>query len=230
MKPTANPRVKICCIAGIEEAWMAINHGASAIGLVSEMPSGPGVIPEDLILEISAQIPPAIAKFLLTCQPDVERIVEQQRRLRVNTIQLCDRLEEGSHVRLRRALPGISLVQVIHVTGPESIDEALAVEPHVDGILLDSGNQSLAVKELGGTGRTHDWGISKQIREEVNVPVFLAGGLNAANVSAAIRQVESFGVDVCSGVRTEGRLDEKKLADFFYAVRQPQTVVVQVRE
>lgn len=199
---------------------MAIDHGASALGLVSEMPSGPGVIPEDLIMEISARIPPAIATFLLTCQQDVDRIVEQQRRLRVNTIQLCDRLEERSNARLRKALPGISLVQVIHVMGPESIAEAMTVAPNVDGILLDSGNQSLAVKELGGTGRTHDWNVSRQIRETVKVPVFLAGGLNAENVSEAIRQVESFGIDVCSGVRTEGKLDEKKLSQFFQAVRQ----------
>jgi phosphoribosylanthranilate isomerase len=220
MEPTRKPRGKICCIAGIEEARMAINNGASALGLVSEMPSGPGVIPEDLIREISAKIPPAIATFLLTCQQDVDAIVAQQRRLRVNTIQLCDRLKQGSHAQLRKALPGISLVQVIHVIGPESVDEARVVAPSVDGILLDSGNPSLAVKELGGTGRIHDWAVSKQIRAAVDIPVFLAGGLNASNVSEAVQQVGSFGVDVCSGVRTQGKLDEKKLLRFFQAVGQ----------
>src|SRR2546428_3815315 len=167
MNATTKPRVKICCIASVEEAWMAIEHVASAIGLVSEMPSGPGPIPEDLIAEIAAAIPPAIGSFLLTCNQDVVSIIDQQRRLSVNTIQICDRLEAGSHTNLRKELPGVSLVQVIHVTGPESVDEAIATAPFVNGILLDSGNQSLPVKELGGTGRTHDWSLSRQIREKV---------------------------------------------------------------
>jgi len=215
MKPTTKPRVKICCIANIEEAWMAIDAGASAIGLVSEMPSGPGPIAESLIAEIAATVPPGVSSFLLTCKQDAADIIDQQRRLRVNTIQICDRLPQGSHEELREALPGVSLVQVIHVTGPEAVDEAVAVAPQVDAILLDSGNQSLAIKELGGTGRTHDWSLSRQIRETIDVPLFLAGGLNPANVAAAIREVQPFGIDVCSGLRTKGRLDPEKLSNFF---------------
>src|SRR5438552_6385967 len=215
MKPVLMPRVKICCIATVDEARLAIESGASAIGLVSEMPSGPGPIPEDLITEIAATVPPPIGSFLLTCKQDVASIIEQQRRLRTNTIQICDRLESGTHEDLQKALPGISLVQVIHVTGPESVDEALNIAPAVDAILLDSGNQALAIKELGGTGRIHDWSLSRQIREKVSVPVFLAGGLRAANVAEAIRAVRPFGIDVCSGVRTNGALDESKLKAFF---------------
>lgn len=198
---------------------MAIESGASAVGLVSAMPSGPGVINEDLIAEIVAVVPPSIGSFLLTCKPDAGSIIEQQRRLRVNTIQICDSLKEGSHQRLRAALPGVSLVQVIHVRNEESIAEAVAIAHFVDGILLDSGNPTLAVKELGGTGRTHDWNLSVRIREAIQIPLFLAGGLNAANVAEAISRVRPFGVDVCSGVRTEGSLDQMKLQDFFAAVR-----------
>jgi len=212
------PRVKICCIANIAEAWMAINHGASAIGLVSAMPSGPGPIPEELIAEIAATIPPGVATFLLTCKQDVEAIIDQQRRLRVNTIQICDRLETGSYEQLRQALPGVSLVQVVHVSGAESVSEAVSVARFVDAILLDSGNQSLPIKELGGTGRTHDWNVSREIVKEVTVPVFLAGGLRSDNVADAVRTVGPFGVDVCTGVRTNGELDEVKLRAFFAAV------------
>lgn len=194
---------------------MAIDAGASAIGLVSEMPSGPGPIPESLIAEIAATVPPGVSSFLLTCKEDAAAIIDQQRRLRVNTIQICDRLPEGAHRELRDALPGVSLVQVVHVTGPEAVDEAIAVAPHVDAVLLDSGNQSLAIKELGGTGRTHDWRLSRRIREAIDVPLFLAGGLNPANVAAAIREVQPFGIDVCSGLRTNGLLDAKKLRNFF---------------
>ena len=218
MRPFLRPRVKICCMASVAEARLAIEHGASAVGLVSAMPSGPGPIPEELIAEIAATIPPGVSSFLLTCQQNVDAIVAQQRRTRVNTIQICDRLPAGSYAQLREQLPGVSLVQVVHVTGPEAVEEAILIAPQVDAILLDSGNQSLPIKELGGTGRTHDWRLSREIRESIDVPLYLAGGLRPENVAAAIREVQPFGIDVCSGLRTEGRLDPQKLAAFFSAV------------
>lgn len=208
-------RVKICCIRSIAEAQIAIRHGASALGLVSAMPSGPGVITEETIAEIAATVPPGVATFLLTSKRDADSIVVQQGRCRVNTIQLCDSVEPGCHAKLRAALPGIALVQVIHVTGPESVDEAVSVAASVDAILLDSGNQKLAVKELGGTGRKHDWRISRKIVESVPIPVFLAGGLNPDNVAEAIREVRPYGLDICSGLRTNGQLDEEKVLRFF---------------
>ncbi|HTG85616.1 MAG TPA: phosphoribosylanthranilate isomerase [Pyrinomonadaceae bacterium] len=219
MKSTRKPRVKICCIASVAEAWLAIEHGASALGLVSAMPSGPGPISETLIAEIAVTIPPGISSFLLTCRQDAASIIDQQRRLRVNTIQICDRLPAGTHQELRDALPGVSLVQVVHVTGPEAVDEAVAVSRFVDAVLLDSGNQSLEIKELGGTGRTHDWSLSRKIREAIDVPLFLAGGLKPHNVADAIQEVEPFGIDVCSGLRTNGALDRHKLSAFFAAIR-----------
>jgi len=221
MNPTRTPRVKICCIASVDEAALAIECGASALGLVSHMPSGPGVIGDELIAEIAATIPPAIGTFLLTSRQTVADIVEQHRFCRTNTIQICDHLTVGTHRQLKDALPGISIVQVIHVTGLESVEEAEKVAPQVDAILLDSGNQKLAVKELGGTGRMHDWSLSRAIRERINVPLFLAGGLTPENISQAIEAVEPFGVDVCSGVRTDGRLDAVKLRRFFSAIPRP---------
>jgi phosphoribosylanthranilate isomerase len=210
-----NPRVKICCISSVAEAALAIRHGAAALGLVSAMPSGPGVIAEETITEIAATVPPGVATFLLTSRRDADSIIAQQRRCRVNTLQLCDSVEPGCHARLRASLPGIALVQVIHVTGPESVEEAVAVAGSVDALLLDSGNQRLVVKELGGTGRTHDWRISRKIVEAVRVPVYLAGGLTPENVAAAIHEVRPFGLDVCSGLRTDGHLDEEKVRQFF---------------
>ena len=216
---SAVTRIKVCCISSVEEARLAVHHGASALGLVSHMPSGPGVIGEGLIAEIAAKVPPGVASFLLTSKQSMAEIIEQQRRLRVNTIQICDYLTCSSYADLRAALPGIALVQVIHVTGEESITQAVAVAPHVDGILLDSGNPGLAIKELGGTGRRHDWQLSRRIVETVGVPVFLAGGLRPDNVALAIATVRPFGVDVCTGVRTDDRLDERKLDAFVSAVR-----------
>ena len=210
-------RIKICCISSIEEAALAVSCGASALGLVSAMPSGPGVIDEMLIAEIIVTVPPTVATFLLTSRQEADAILDQHQRCRPNTLQLVDHVAERELVKLRRALPGIALVQVIHVTGPESIDEARAIAPLVDAILLDSGNQKLAVKELGGTGRTHDWTISRKIREQCGRPLFLAGGLRPENVADAIEQVRPFGLDICSGVRTGGKLDSSKLRAFVSA-------------
>ncbi len=217
------PKVKICCIQSIDEAELAIKYGASAIGLVSEMPSGPGVISEDLIEKISAVVPSTIDSFLLTSKLDADSIIEQHRKCKTTTLQIVDKVSQDVYKQLREKLPGIFLVQVIHVLDNESISEAINVSSFVDMILLDSGNQKLNVKELGGTGRTHDWTISRKIREAVSVPVYLAGGINANNVLNAVKEVEPFGIDLCSGVRADDKLDEKKLSDFFTTLKKLDT-------
>jgi phosphoribosylanthranilate isomerase len=212
------PYVKICCMASREEARLAMSMGATALGLVSAMPSGPGPIADEMIAGIAAVVPPPIATFLLTCRQDAESIIDQHAQCRTSTLQLVDHVAPVELQKLRARLPGIRLVQVIHVGGEESIDEARAVGGLVDALLLDSGNQKLAVKELGGTGRVHDWRISRRIREVSRVPLYLAGGLNAGNVAEAIAMVQPHGVDICSGVRTDGKLDAAKLRAFFQAV------------
>ena len=212
------PNVKICCISSIQEAALAIQYGASALGFVSAMPSGPGPISEGLIAEIIATVPAGIATFLLTCRQDADSIIAQQQKTKANTIQLVDTVPFSVYSALRKELSGITLVQVIHVADEASVGEAKSVAPFVDMILLDSGNPKLAVKELGGTGRKHNWEISKQIVGSVSKPVFLAGGLNAGNVREAIDVVRPYGVDLCSGVRSNGQLDEEKVTTFFQAI------------
>ncbi|MCK5052449.1 MAG: phosphoribosylanthranilate isomerase [Candidatus Cloacimonetes bacterium] len=215
-----NPRIKICCISSIQEAEMAIRIGASALGFVSEMPSGPGVISMETIKLIAASVPPPIATFLLTSKQDINEIIKQHEYCRTNTIQICDDIMVGTHKELKKALPGIAIVQVIHVRGEESIADVLAIQNEVDAILLDSGNQSKQVKELGGTGRTHNWAISCKIREKLDIPIFLAGGIKPDNIAQAINQVHPFGIDLCSGVRTDGKLDEIKLQQLFNNIKR----------
>ncbi|MXW65593.1 MAG: phosphoribosylanthranilate isomerase [Gemmatimonadales bacterium] len=213
------PAVKICCIESREEAALAASCGATAIGLVSAMPSGPGVIDEATIRRIVAAAPRGVATFLLTSRTDPEEIEAQQRRTRADTLQLVDRLAPDALRSLRRRLPGVSLVQVVHVRGEHSVEEAVAVAPLVDAVLLDSGNPDLPVRQLGGTGRVHDWSHSRAIVERAGCPVYLAGGLRPGNLAAALGAVRPFGVDVCSGVRTDGRLDEERLRRFMRAAR-----------
>ena len=197
---------------------MAITAGASALGLVGPMPSGPGVITDDEIAAIVPWIPPGVASFLLTSETTALNIIRHQQKVHTNTIQLVDALEDGSYVEIRQALPAVKLVQVIHVIDESSVEEAQRIAPFVDAILLDSGNPTLAVKELGGTGRVHNWALSRKIRESIDKPLFLAGGLHAGNARAAIDAVQPFGLDLCSGVRTNGLLDPRKLEMFFNAI------------
>lgn len=212
------PQVKICCISSIEEARMAIEHGASALGLVGHMPSGPGIIGDELIHRIARTVPPPVSTFLLTSETAAQDIIAHYHRVHTTTIQIVDALKKSDYALLRRALPHVKLVQVIHVTDDRSVAEAIEISKHVDAVLLDSGNPNLAVKELGGTGRTHNWELSREIRTSITIPLFLAGGLNKDNVAQAIETVQPFGVDLCSGVRTDGHLDPQKLRDFFTAI------------
>ncbi len=211
-------RIKICCISSPEEAKLAVEHGADAVGLVGPMPSGPGVIDNKLIAEIAAMVPPPVATFLLTSETTPKAIIAHARACDTNTVQLVDHVTPSDYPVLRQELPGIRLVQVIHVEGPSSIDEAMTMGDLADALLLDSGRVSLPVKELGGTGRTHDWSLSRQIIESASCPVFLAGGLKPDNVGDAIREVGPYGVDLCTGVRTDGRLDPEKLRTFVESV------------
>lgn len=208
-------RVKICCISSVEEAQTAIDFGASALGLVGKMPSGPGVIDDGLIAQIARVVPPAVSTFLLTSETRAEDIISHYKKVYTSTIQLVDALQGREYQTLRKELPSVKLVQVIHVLDENSVIEAIEISELVDAILLDSGNPNLNIKELGGTGRIHNWQLSKQIREQVKVPVFLAGGLNSHNVREAIETVQPFGIDICSGVRSVGKLDMQKLEAFF---------------
>lgn len=212
-------RVKICCIANADEVALAVAAGASALGLVAEMPSGPGVISDEQIARLTPLVPPGVDSFLLTSRTQAPAIIQHLTETGANTLQLVDALTEGTYQDIREALPGIRIVQVIHVLDEDSVAEAVRIAPEVDALLLDSGNPNLAVKQLGGTGRTHNWALSKEIVQRSQKPVFLAGGLRAHNVAQALREVRPYGVDLCSGVRTDGELDPAKLAAFFKAVR-----------
>ncbi len=210
--------VKICCISSIEEARMAIAHGAFAIGLVGHMPSGPGVIEDDQINAIAKIVPPSISTFLLTSETKAHDVIRHYNRVNTTTIQIVDQLEKRAYEIIRNELPNVKLVQVIHVINDRSVKEAIDISKFVDAILLDSGNPNLPVKELGGTGRTHNWELSRKINNSITIPLYLAGGLNKNNVRQAIKTVQPFGIDLCSSVRTNGRLDQQKLKEFFNAL------------
>jgi phosphoribosylanthranilate isomerase len=199
-------QVKICCIRSPEEAQTALSFGAAAVGLVSEMPAGPGDLALDAIRDIVASLPPEVGTFLLTSQTNVERLVEKREQTGVNTLQLWDRLASDDYERLRRSLPDVSIVQAVHVQDETALLEAQAVAPRVDAVVLDSASPEAPYRWEPAAGRTHDWSLSRRIVENLDRPVFLAGGITPGNVADAIELVRPYGVDVCSGVRTDSRL------------------------
>ncbi|WP_445192835.1 phosphoribosylanthranilate isomerase [Sphingomonas sp. Tas61C01] len=211
-------RIKVCCIASTSEATIAIEYGADALGLVARMPSGPGPIADGAIAEVTAFVPPPVATFLLTAETTAEAIAAHIRVTHPTTVQVVSHIDPVESEKLAALEPHIRRVQVIHVEGPEALDLIPAYAPYVHAFLLDSGRPNAAVAELGGTGRAHDWAVSAAFVRATERPVFLAGGLSAANVADAIKQVRPYGLDLCSGVRTDGQLDPEKLAAFVLAV------------
>lgn len=213
-------RVKVCCISSPDEARIAINAGADALGLVGDMPSGPGTISDELAREIAAQVPPPVATFLLTQREGAADIADHVRFCGTTAVQIVRHVDPGVHDDLARLLPpAVRRVQVIHVEDRDTLRllDDYGERPHA--YLLDSGRPGAAVAELGGTGRVHDWTVSAEWVRRSAQPVFLAGGLNAGNVREALEMVRPYGLDLCSGVRTDDRLDAAKLHAFFAALR-----------
>ena len=210
--------VKICCIQSHEEAALAVRHGARALGLVSEMPSGWGPIPEARIAEIARGIPALVSSMLLTSKRSANEVIAQIRLCRTNSVQIVDTFPSSGYAEIREHCPGVEIFQAVHVLDDTAIEQAISLAPHVDGLILDTGSPHSEVPVLGGTGKTHDWSISRRIVEKADCPVFLAGGLKPGNVGEAIRTVQPYGIDLCTGVRTDLALDEVLLSAFMQAV------------
>lgn len=210
-------RTKICCIASPAEAALALAAGADVLGLVAAMPSGPGPISDAAIAEIAASLPPHVLALLLTARTTAAGIADHVRCTGVKGVQIVSPIDAGQSAALARLLPDHERWQVVHVEDEGALAMIASHGPHVTGFLLDSGRPAMG--ELGGTGRVHDWAISARFVDASPVPVFLAGGLTPANAGAAVAQVRPAGLDVCSGLRRDGRLDADLARAFVTAAR-----------
>ena len=212
--------VKVCCIQNLDEARRAIAAGASHLGLVGAMPSGPGPIGDEVIAEIAAGVRDEATPVLLTSASDAPGIVDHVSRTGVECVQIVRTVGADVRLAVKDALPRVAIIQVVHVQGPDSIEDAAGAAVGSEMVLLDSGRPGGAVEELGGTGRRHDWSLSARIVAELDVPVLLAGGLDPENVEEAIETVGPAGVDLCSGLRDErGDLEDVRLTRFMAGVR-----------
>jgi len=224
-------RVKICCMASPSEVRAAAVAGADCIGAAmvtsGPMPSGPGPIDDETARAVIAATPPGVTPFLLTQAVEIEGLVRHVRATCATVVQLVRPVDPRLHLDIRESLPGVKIVQVVHVENETALELARGYAVTADALLLDSGHPAGGgeVEELGGTGHAYDWRLSRQIVQIVDKPVYLAGGLTQANVADAIATVRPFGVDVCAGVRTLGKLDIKKLNSFFAALRAAERSV-----
>ncbi|MEM7506915.1 MAG: phosphoribosylanthranilate isomerase [Pseudomonadota bacterium] len=213
-------KVKICCISSAEEASLARAAGADYLGLVGPMPSGPGTLELDEISAITARMSAeecACAVHLSAAEGAVE-LAAASRVTGARTLQIVRHVSVEVHRELALIAPDVTRWQVIHVEGTEAVEAISAYSPHVDGFLLDSGTPTIG--RLGGTGKVHDWSISRACVTATWRPVFLAGGLRPENVGEAIRAVRPHGVDICTGVRSDGMLDTQKLRRFLAAIAE----------
>jgi phosphoribosylanthranilate isomerase len=216
--------IKVCGIASVDEARLAVEAGVDALGFHCVGQASPRTIADSTVAEITKVTPLAVATFLLTLEQTADAIAAHIRRTRPNTVQILSPIDPAESARLARLEPHLRRVQVIHVESRAVLEMIPVYSPYVHAFLLDSGRPNAATPELGGTGRQHDWTISAEFVEASQLPVFLAGGLSPMNVGEAIRQVKPFGVDLSSGVRTEGRLDQRKLTAFVLSVRKADEV------
>lgn len=212
--------VKICCIRTSAEAHLAVNLGADAVGFVAQRPPSPRTIPDVEIAAITPLVPSSVSTFLLTSELTAEAISAHVRSTHPTAVQILPQLEPTESVRLAQLEPHIHRVQVIHVDGMEALKLIPVYAPHVHAFLLDSGKPNAAIPQYGGTGRKHDWDVSAAFVKASPLPVYLARGLSAENAGTAIKQVRPYGLDLCTGVRTDGRLDMEKLKKFMVAVRE----------
>lgn len=210
-------RLKVCCISSVREARLAVDCGVDALGLVGQMPTGPGVIDDELAREIARSVRLPVTAILLSSRTTAQDIIDHARFVGVNTVQIVRHVAPSVHARMAQLAPWLRRLQVLHVEDESVAALATAYEPLVDAVLLDSGRPKES--ELGGTGRVHDWTLSAKLVAASNRPVFLAGGLTHMNVGVAIESVRPFALDVCSGVRSGGQLDRGRLDAFVAAAR-----------
>jgi len=207
-------KVKICANRSVEDAKMSIAFGADVIGILV----GQEHTSDDFVDKFKAREIATFAKgkcdvSLVTHLTNAKEIIELTKFIGNNTIQLHSDISEDEVLLIRKELPNVKLVRLIHVSSDGKICTDYQKMKYVDFYLLDSFN--LKTNQVGGTGLTHDWNKSRKLISILNKPTFLAGGLNPNNVKEAIKLTRPYGVDVNSGCKNElGKKDANKVKLF----------------
>ena len=204
-------KVKICGITNEEDALKASILGADYLGFLVEISFSEDKITrkkaKDIIRKLPLEVTPVLVTYLKKSKP----IIEIAKEINPQIIQLHNEISLEEIGKIRKSLPRIKLTKSISVIDESSIQEAKKYEKYVDFILLDTKSG----KRKGGTGKTHNWDISRKIVKEVKNKVFLAGGLNPENIKQAIDEVKPYAVDTNSGVKLKPKKKDYKKLELF---------------
>jgi phosphoribosylanthranilate isomerase len=205
------PLIKICGITNLEDALLAVKHGADELGFNFYEQSPRYVSPEQA-RSIIEQLPADVSKIGVFVNESIDTIIETAAIVGLDGVQLHGD-EDVVFVETIRKRSDLTVIKTLRVT--PGFDPGHATGYEVDAIMLDG----YSAKERGGTGDTFDWAIAKRVSSIVPA-LYLAGGLSAENVSEAVRTVRPFAVDACSRLESEpGKKDAKKMERFIIAVR-----------
>lgn len=220
-------RIKICGIVCEEDAFAAVEAGADALGFLS----GVSHRAEDSLTlsrarDLIRSIPSGVWSVLVTHLRDEPTIIEYCRVTGCRALQIQNEIDIDVLAKLRNELPGLLVVKAVLMDSPDIqhlFERASSYENYVDAFVCDTVNR--AEDRIGGTGRIHDWSLSRALAADLNKPVILAGGLNPGNVEEAVRSVGPWGVDVNTGVENaprsmSGRKDHQKLKAFIHNARR----------
>lgn len=203
-------RVKICGLRTHADLEIAIEAGADAVGVISNVPvDSPRAVPIETARELVTETPPFVTSVLVTMPTDADAALDLIETVSPDAVQLHGPLATDAVARIATSHPVISAIDV------DETDEIEASADVVDAIILDSTDEHGA----GGTGRTTDWERARAHVAALDVPVVLAGGLTPDNVASAIAHVEPYAVDVASGVEGDDGKDAAAVNRFIAQAR-----------
>ena len=207
-------RVKICGLTREVDLRAAVTAGADAVGVIAEVPvDTPREVSREHAGELVAAAPPFVTTVLVTMPGSPHEAVTLVEEIGPDVLQVHGTLPPGDLAYLGSTVD----TRVVRAVSADDPEEARRYDDVVDALLVDSASDEGA----GGTGRTHDWGRTRELAAELDSPVILAGGLTSENVATATATVEPFAVDVASGVEREGGIkDHDAVASFVENARR----------
>ena len=192
-------RVKICGITREEDLAVAVAAGADAVGFLVGVPSSPRNLTIERAERLLRQVPIFVDSVVVTAPQSIDGLAEICETLKPSAIQIHGKKSFVAS-ELREQIKDARLIKTVYVTKDALNETAIEELKTFDAVLLDS----VAKGQYGGTGRVHDWNMSRQIREAVApLPLILAGGLKPENVKEAVQTVQPYAVDVASGVESQ---------------------------
>lgn len=209
-------RVKICGISSLRDLRVAVEAGADAVGFIVDIPQSPRNLPMEKAAELMKATPVFVDTVAVMVPRTLSHMEKLCKMLNPDVVQIHgpDRFRK----QIRERLPERRLICAVQAESDFLTDAVVEAARTFDAILIDSHVRG----KFGGTGKTHDWELSRRVREAIHPePLILAGGLTPENVEEAIRVVKPYAVDVSSGVESQpNSKDRDKVLEFIRRAKE----------